>query len=44
VGPFLGGLVYDMVAPGAPLWMAGAVLLVAAIAAARIPVRGRARV
>jgi DHA1 family tetracycline resistance protein-like MFS transporter len=44
VGPFLGGLVYDMVAPGAPLWMAGAVLLVAAIAAARIPVRGRAQV
>jgi multidrug resistance protein len=44
VGPFLGGLVYDMVSPGAPLWMAGAVLLVAAIAAARIPVRGRAQV
>ncbi len=39
VGPFLGGLVYDMVSPGAPLWMAGAVLLVAAVAAARIPRR-----
>lgn len=39
VGPFLGGLVYDVVSAGAPLWMAGTVLLLAAIAAARIPRR-----
>ena len=39
VGPFLGGLIYDVVSPGAPLWMAGAVLLAAAVAAARIPRR-----
>jgi MFS transporter, DHA1 family, tetracycline resistance protein len=38
-GPFLGGLVYDVVGPGAPLWIAGTVLLVAALAAARIPRR-----
>ena len=38
-GPFLGGLVYDVVSPGAPLWIAGTVLLVAALAAARIPRR-----
>jgi MFS family permease len=40
VGPFLGGLLYDVVGPGAPLWSAGAVLLMAALAAARIP-KGR---
>ncbi|HLQ66284.1 MAG TPA: MFS transporter [Candidatus Limnocylindrales bacterium] len=39
VGPFLGGLLYDVVGPGAPLWSAGAVLLMAALAAVRIPLR-----
>ncbi len=39
VGPFLGGLVFDVVSPGAPLWMSGAVLLGAALYAARIPRR-----
>jgi DHA1 family tetracycline resistance protein-like MFS transporter len=39
VGPFLGGLVFDVVGPGAPLWMAGTVLLLAAFMAARIPRR-----
>jgi multidrug resistance protein len=39
VGPFLGGLVFDVVGPGAPLWMAGTLLLFAALAAARIPRR-----
>jgi MFS family permease len=39
-GPFVGGLIYDVVSPGAPLWMAGAVLLVAAVGAGRIPRRG----
>jgi DHA1 family tetracycline resistance protein-like MFS transporter len=38
-GPFLGGLIYDVVGPGAPLWIAGAILLVAALLAARIPRR-----
>ena len=37
VGPFLGGLVFDVVSPGAPLWMAGIVLWIAALAAARLP-------
>jgi len=37
VGPFLGGLVFDVVSPGAPLWMAGIVLWLAALAAARLP-------
>jgi len=39
VGPFLGGLVFDVVSPGAPLWMAGIVLFAAALAAARLPRR-----
>jgi MFS family permease len=39
VGPFLGGLVFDVVSPGAPLWMAGVVLMLAALAAARLPRR-----
>ncbi len=41
VGPFLGGLVYDVIHPGATLWMAGTVMAVASFVAARIPVRGR---
>ncbi|HYR52301.1 MAG TPA: MFS transporter [Candidatus Dormibacteraeota bacterium] len=43
VGPFLGGLVFDVVSPGAPLWMAGGVLWLAALAAARLPRREGAR-
>ncbi len=43
VGPFLGGLVFDVVSPGAPLWMAGIVLGLAALAAARLPRRGVAQ-
>ncbi len=39
VGPVLGGLVFDVVSPGAPLWMAGIVLGIAALAAARLPRR-----
>jgi MFS family permease len=39
VGPFFGGLVFDVVSPGAPLWMAGLVLWIAALAAARLPRR-----
>jgi len=39
VGPFLGGLVFDVVSPGAPLWMAGIVLWSAALAATRLPRR-----
>jgi DHA1 family tetracycline resistance protein-like MFS transporter len=39
VGPFLGGLAFEAVSPGAPLWMAGIVLWVAALAAARLPRR-----
>jgi MFS family permease len=39
VGPFLGGLAFDVVSPGAPLWMAGVVLWIAALAAARLPRR-----
>ena len=39
VGPFLGGLVFDVVNPGAPLWMAGIILGLAALAAARLPRR-----
>ena len=38
-GPFLGGLVFDVVSPGAPLWMAGLILWLAALAAARLPRR-----
>ncbi len=41
VGPFLGGLLYDVVGPGAPLWTAGTLLLLAALAASRIPRRER---
>jgi multidrug resistance protein len=40
VGPFLGGLAFDVVSPGAPLWMAGVVLALAAVFAARLPARG----
>ncbi len=39
VGPFLGGLAFDVVSPGAPLWMAGVILWIAALAAARLPRR-----
>ena len=39
VGPFLGGFVFDVVSPDAPLWMAGIVLAVASLAAARLPRR-----
>jgi DHA1 family tetracycline resistance protein-like MFS transporter len=39
LGPFLGGLVFDVVSPGAPLWMAGVILGLAAFAAARLPRR-----
>jgi multidrug resistance protein len=38
-GPFLGGLVFDVVSPGAPLWMAGSVMVVASFVAARISLR-----
>jgi DHA1 family tetracycline resistance protein-like MFS transporter len=41
VGPFLGGLLYDVVSPGAPLWAAGAVLVLASLAAGQIPRRKR---
>lgn len=37
IGPFLGGLTFDHVGPGAPLWMAGSVLILAASAALRLP-------
>ena len=39
VGPFLGGLAFDVMSPGAPLWMAGIVLWIAALAARRLPAR-----
>lgn len=39
VGPFLGGFAFDVISPGAPLWMAGIVLFIAALAAARLPRR-----
>lgn len=38
-GPFLGGLVFDVVSPGAPLWIAGSVMVVASFVAARISLR-----
>ena len=38
-GPFLGGLAFDVVSPGAPLWMAGIVLGLAALFAAKLPRR-----
>jgi MFS transporter, DHA1 family, tetracycline resistance protein len=41
VGPFLGGLLYDVVSPGAPLWAAGTVLVLASLAAVRVPRRER---
>ncbi|HMI31751.1 MAG TPA: MFS transporter, partial [Candidatus Limnocylindrales bacterium] len=40
-GPFFGGLVFDIVSPGAPLWMAGIVLALTALFAARLPVTPR---
>lgn len=43
VGPFFGGFVFDVVSPGAPLWMAGIVLGIAALAAARLPRREAAK-
>jgi len=39
VGPFLGGLAFDRIAPGAPLWLAGAVLAALVLYAARLPSR-----
>lgn len=39
-GPFLAGLLFDVVSPGAPLWMAGIVLGLAALSAAQLPPRG----
>jgi MFS transporter, DHA1 family, tetracycline resistance protein len=41
VGPFLVGLLYDVVSPGAPLWAAGTVLVLASLAAVRVPRRER---
>jgi len=42
VGPFLGGFAFDRIALGAPLWMAGLVLLGAGAAAGALPARGAA--
>lgn len=42
VGPFLGGLTFDHLGPGAPLWLAGAVLGGLVLYAARLPGRERA--
>jgi len=42
VGPFLGGLAFDRIAPGAPLWLAGATLSALVLYAARLPVREQA--
>ena len=39
VGPFLGGLAFDRIAPGAPLWLAGAVLGALVLYSARLPAR-----
>jgi len=39
VGPFLGGLTFDHMGPGAPLWLAGAVLGGLVLYAARLPAR-----
>ena len=36
-GPFFGGLLFDVAGPGAPLWVAGTVLVLASVAAVRIP-------
>ncbi|HYJ32111.1 MAG TPA: MFS transporter [Candidatus Binatia bacterium] len=38
-GPFLGGLAFDVISPGAPLWMAGSVMVIASFVAARISLR-----
>ena len=38
VGPFLGGFAFDAVSPGAPLWMAGIVLWIAALAVRRMQI------
>jgi DHA1 family tetracycline resistance protein-like MFS transporter len=43
-GPFLGGLLFDVVSPGAPLWMAGTVMVLASFVAARIAPLRRAPV
>lgn len=42
-GPFLGGLAFDVISPGAPLWIAGSIMVVASFVAARIGVAGRSR-
>jgi len=42
VGPFLGGLTFDHLGPGAPLWLAGALLGGLVLYAARLPARERA--
>jgi len=42
VGPFLGGLAFDRIAPGAPLWLAGAVLGALVLYSARLPAREQA--
>jgi DHA1 family tetracycline resistance protein-like MFS transporter len=39
IGPFLGGLIFDVVSPGAPLWIAGLVLIAASFATSRLPRR-----
>lgn len=39
-GPFLGGLAFDVIAPGAPLWIAGSVMVIASFVAARIALHG----
>lgn len=36
-GPFFGGLLFDVAGPGAPLWVAGTVLVLASVAAIKIP-------
>ena len=43
VGPFLAGFIFDVLSPGAPLWMAGIVLWLAALAAAQLPRRESAK-
>ena len=35
-GPFLSGLLFDAISPGAPLWIAGSVMVIASLIAARI--------
>jgi DHA1 family tetracycline resistance protein-like MFS transporter len=42
VGPFLGGLAYDHLGHGSPLWLAGIVLAMASFYAIRLPRRERA--